>query len=190
MSLVAADRPPTRFFIALMLPQAVQEYANQVIAELKADYQTDTANVQPHITLQAPFLWQSEQLPELESCICAVAQAHAGIPIVVSNFGAFAPRVLYLDVHKTAELLALQSRLAEQLEATLGIVDSKAKARSFSPHITVASRNLKRKTFQQAWGKLQERQVEFNFVCDRLTLLRHDGSRWQTATEFPFVKIL
>ncbi|WP_416676676.1 2'-5' RNA ligase family protein [Egbenema bharatensis] len=173
-----------------MVPPDVQEYAQQVIAELKADYQTDTAKVSPHITLQAPFLWQPEQLPELESCIRAIAQVHSEIPIAVSNFGAFAPRVLYLDVHKTAELLALQSRLAEHLEATLGIVDLKAKTRSFSPHITVASRNLKRKTFQQAWARLQERQVEFNFICDRLTLLRHDGARWQTATEFPFVKIL
>ena len=72
-----------------------------------------------------------------------------------------------------------------QLEKTLGIVDLKAKQRPFSPHLTVASRNLTRQTFKQAWSELQSRQVEFKFVGDRLTLLLHNGQCWQIHSEFP-----
>ena len=179
----------TRFFIALIPPQNIQDYANQVIAELNAHYQTRTSNAPPHITLQPPFLWQQDKVVELESCLQAFAQTRSTISVTLSNFGAFAPRVLFISVDKTPELLSLQAQMMACLENSLGIVDSMSKQRSFTPHLTVASRNLKRNTFRQAWAELQERQIEFSFISDRLTLLIHEGACWQIQAEFSFVKI-
>jgi 2'-5' RNA ligase len=180
---------PSRFFIALLPPQEVQDFANQMIQELNHHYQTRTSNAPPHITLQPPFLWQTEKLTELISCIQTVAQAQPTVSVKLLNYGAFAPRVLFIDVVKTPELLSLQTQLMKCLEDTLGIVDPMSKRRAFAPHMTIASRNLSRQTFRQAWADLQTRQVEFDFVCDRLTLLIHNGHCWQIQTEFPFVKI-
>lgn len=173
-----------RFFVALVPPQEIQDYANQRIQELGDRYQTRTAKAVPHITLQPPFLWQTSAVSQLEECLSSFAHTQSQIPVMLSGFGAFAPRVLFINVLKTAELLQLQVNLMADLEKHLGIVDPMAQRRSFSPHLTIASRNLTRQTFKQAWSELQPQQVEFQFVADRLTLLIHDGHQWQIQSEF------
>jgi 2'-5' RNA ligase len=179
-----------RFFIALLPPQPVQAYANEVIQELSDRYQTYTSKAPPHVTLQAPFQWPLEQLPMLSQCLQSVAEQQPSVSVSLSGFGAFAPRVLYINVLKTADLLSLQANLATALETALEIVDPKSKQRPFSPHLTVASRNVTSQTFKRAWAELQSRAVTFDFVCDRLTLLIHNGSQWQIHTEFPFPVVI
>lgn len=176
-----------RFFIALLPPQAIQEYANATIQELGDRFQMRTAHAPPHVTLQAPFVWSRSRLPELDRVLTQFAAAHSAIPVALSGFGSFAPRVLYINVLKTAELLALQADLSQVLKTTLAIVDPKATQRSFAPHLTVASRNVTRQTFRQAWHELQSREVSFDFVGDRLTLLIHDGRRWQIHQHYPLI---
>lgn len=180
----SASSSATRFFIALLPPAAIQDYAHQVIRELNDRYRTNTAKAPPHVTLQPPFLWQIRSLSQLEACLQGFATAQPTIPVSLSGFGAFSPRVLYINVLKTPQLLALQSALMAELEAQLGIVDPVSNRRPFSPHLTVASRNVTRQTFKQAWAELQSRSVEFEFVGDRLTLLIHDGRQWQIQREF------
>ncbi len=180
---LAASPDEARFFIALIPPVEVQDYANSVIQELSDRYQTRTSPSPPHITLQAPFLWQMAQLSRLETCLDQFTQGQFAVPILLRGFGNFAPRVLYINVLKTPELLALQARLITHLEAH-SIVDPIAQRRPFSPHMTVASRHLTPATFQQAWSELQLRQVEFEWVSDRFALLLHDGQRWQVRSQF------
>ncbi|NJR65740.1 MAG: 2'-5' RNA ligase family protein [Leptolyngbyaceae cyanobacterium CRU_2_3] len=176
-----------RFFIALIPPLEIQAYADQVIQELSDRYQTSTANVLPHVTLQAPFLWQIETLPQLETCLNQFVQQQPVVPVTLSGFGAFAPHVLYLNVLRTPDLLALQANLTMHLETNLGILDPIAKQRPFTPHVTVASRNLDASTFQQAWIDLETRQIEFEFEAIGLTLLLYDGQRWQIQSQFPLI---
>lgn len=175
-----------RLFIALIPPQKVQVYAEQLIQELRDRFQTNTAKAPPHITLQAPFDLPADRLDELKHCLRHFAASHPPIPVLASGFAAFAPRVLFINVQKTANLLKTQAELAEALEKTLQIVDSKSKHRAFSPHITVASRQITPALFQKIWSELQSRSVEFEFTCDRLTLLAHNGQVWEIQAEFPF----
>ncbi|HIK54919.1 MAG TPA: 2'-5' RNA ligase family protein [Synechococcales cyanobacterium M55_K2018_004] len=182
------DRPANvRFFVALIPPQEIQDYATTVIQELGDRFQTRTAKAPPHVTLYPPFEWPRKRSPELEDCLAQFAAHHAGVPVSLSGFGAFSPRVLYINVLKTPELLHLQANLMAHLEATLGIVDVTAKRRPFAPHLTVASRNVTRQTFREAWALLQDRSVAFEFLGDRLTLLRHDGGCWQIQRNFSLV---
>ncbi|WP_088890124.1 2'-5' RNA ligase family protein [Leptolyngbya ohadii] len=174
---------PIRFFIALIPPQDIRDYADRVIQELTDRFQTRTAKAPPHVTLQPPFEWEMDQVSQLEDRLQQFVQGRSPVPVAISGFGAFAPRVLYLNVLKTQELLALQSELAMDLEQ-IGIFDPKGKQRGFSPHLTVASRNINKSTFKAAWAELQPRSVEFEFAGDRLILLIHDGQRWQVRSEF------
>lgn len=173
-----------RLFVALIPPIAIQNYAAGVIQDLGDRYQMRAAKAPPHITLQPPFLLQPEATVELEQQLRVFAQEHNPAPITLSGFGCFAPRVLYINVLKTPELITLQAHLMAHLEATLGIVDAVGQRRGFSPHLTVASRNVTRTTFRQAWADLQNQSVEFQFLGDRLTLLVHDGHSWQVRSEF------
>lgn len=173
-----------RFFIALMPPRDVQEQVNQVIQDLHERYQTRTAKAPPHITLQPPFLWPIASVSVLERAIATFAQTCVEVPIHLSGFGCFAPRVIYIDVVKSTELMTLQADLAAHLERELNIVHKKSSHRRFSPHVTVASRNVTPKVFQSIWTSLDTRSIQFEYVCDRLTLLIYDEKGWYIHREF------
>ncbi|MDX2217368.1 MAG: 2'-5' RNA ligase family protein [Oculatellaceae cyanobacterium bins.114] len=175
----------SRFFIALLPPQTIQDYANEVIQSLGDRYHTGVSKAPPHVTLQPPFEWSVARQPDLETCLSSFAIQHNAVPVQLSGFGAFPPRVLYINVLKTPQLLALQTNLMATLETQLAIANPQSKQRPFSPHLTVASRNLTRQTFNQAWEELRSHPVEFEFVGDRLTLLIHTGKHWRVEQEFP-----
>lgn len=88
---------------------------------------------------------------------------------------------------RNQELLTLQAELMAHLEANLGIVDKVSKTRLFALHMTVAFKDLTKQNFQAAWQEFEKQQVHFEFTADNLTLLLHDGKRWNIKTEFPFV---
>jgi 2'-5' RNA ligase len=184
------DRKGSRFFIALLPPPEIQAVAQLLIEELSDRYQTSTSQAPPHVTLQAPFLWQIEAIPQLETCIRQFAQHQPAVPVTLSGFGTFPPHVLYINVSKTPALLSLQASLMAHLHQTLGIVDPVAQRRLFSPHMTVASRNLTDATFQLSWADLQSRSLEWEFVGDRLTLLLYKKQRWHIQSQFPCLQRL
>ncbi|MEB3212271.1 MAG: 2'-5' RNA ligase family protein, partial [Leptolyngbyaceae bacterium] len=55
--------------------------------------------------------------------------------------------------------------------------------RSYSPHITVASRNVKQSTFKAAWQDLKEQPADFTFTCSAITLLAYD-TQWKIDQTF------
>jgi 2'-5' RNA ligase len=97
------------------------------------------------------------------------------------------PRVIYINVVKTPELLALQKDLMACVEASLGIVHQVSKTRPFAPHMTVAFRDLTKQNFRAAWPEFRHRRLEFEFTASELTLLIHDGRRWNVSANFPFL---
>ena len=181
-SQMSAQQP--RWLIALMAPPEVDRWASQMIQELSDRYHTRTARVSPHVTLQAPFHWPREQIPALEQALAQFTSEYAPIPIQLSGFGSFGKKVLYIHVEKSQELMTLQSGLAQHLAEQFQIVDPKAQFRSFSPHMTVASRKLTPQTFDQAWQYLQKYSVDVRYVSDRLTLLIYDDHQWHLQRDF------
>ncbi|MFN6570733.1 2'-5' RNA ligase family protein [Dendronalium sp. ChiSLP03b] len=176
------------FFIALLPPQDIQEYANQIKQYFAENYASRHAQKSPpHVTLQPPFKWVDNNLSVLEASLREFAKEQKSVPMTLSGFAAFPPRVIYIDVVKTPELLNLQADLMNQVEANLGIVDEVGKKRPFAPHMTVAFRDLTRQNFKAAWPEFENRQLYFEFTADKLTLLIHDGKRWNIKSEFAFV---
>jgi 2'-5' RNA ligase len=177
------------YFIALLPPMAIQEKVTQIKQEFAENYGSHAAlKSPPHVTLQPPFERSIEQVSLLKACLSELATGYPPLPMKLSGFGAFPPRVIYVNVVKTPELMALQAKLAAYLEAKLGLVDDRNPAYPFSPHMTVAFRDLKRQMFQPAWSEFQDRSLSYEFTARHLTLLHHNGRRWEIETEFPFAK--
>ncbi|WRH69103.1 MAG: 2'-5' RNA ligase family protein [Planktothrix sp. GU0601_MAG3] len=101
----------------------------------------------------------------------------------------FPPRVLFVDVIKTPELINLQQQLINNLEQQLNIVDEVSKKRPFSPHVTVAFKDLSRIAFKAAWLEFAQRPIYFEFTVPQLTLLIHNGQTWNIKTEFPLLNL-
>ena len=174
-----------RFFIALLPPTEVQTVAWQFKQELAEVYQSYAAlRSPPHITLQPPFWWSVEQLPPLHQVLAEFALASPPVPITLENFDVFKPRVIFIHVHPQENLLNLQQALAQTLHQQCNLPLEK---RPFHPHLTIGFRDLDRANFQKAWAVFQTRSLYFAFTVPQLTLLIHDGQRWQIQQEFPLL---
>jgi len=175
-----------RFFIALVPPLDIEQHITQIKLYFAEHYNTRGAlNSPPHVTLQPPFEWPAANVPKLEESLNLFSANRLPIPVTLSGFAAFAPRVIYVDVVKSPALLEIQKDLMSYIEANLGIVDRVSQTRPFVPHITVAFRDLTQENFQAAWLEFSGRELDFEFTAAALTLLLHDGSRWNISNNFP-----
>jgi 2'-5' RNA ligase len=182
------DNSKRRFFIGLLPPQDIQDYANDIKDYFAQNYNSRHAlKSPPHITLQPPFEWQLDKLPILEQTLRTFTENQTPVRIILKGFGAFVPRVIYINVIKTPELMSLQSYLMAYLEESLGIVDPVSRSRLFAPHMTVAFKDLTRKNFRTAWPEFEHQELEFKFTASHLTLLLHDDTRWNVSAEFPLL---
>ena len=94
-----------------------------------------------------------------------------------------------MDVIKTPQLIQIQTALMKDLEQQLNIVHEVSKKRPFSPHVTVAFKDLSRTAFKTAWPEFVQRPIHFEFTVSQLTLLIHNGQNWNIKAEFPFLNI-
>jgi 2'-5' RNA ligase len=178
-----------RFFIALLPSLEVQQFANKIKEHFAEVYNSRAAlKSPPHITLQPPFEWEVEDLAKLAQKLAEFARSQDPIPMTLDGFSAFKPRVIFINVLKNPELLAIQKALTNELETSLGIVHEVSKNRPFSPHLTVGFRDLTKANFYKAWDEFKDRQFHFEFLVLQLTLLIHNGKCWDIHQEFLFGK--
>lgn len=181
----------TRYFVALLPPLEMQDYVNQVRQQFADHYNSRKAfNSPPHITLKPPFEWDLNHREALVVGLTSFAQSISAIPITLHGFGAFPPRVIFIHVIPTPELLTAQAALQQFCLTKLGIQNE---ARAFNPHMTVALHDLTPDSFQRAWLQFESQPLgltntpdgQYQFTARSLTLLHHDGQRWQIDQEIP-----
>jgi len=176
----------SRFFVALLPPQPFQDMVDAIKREVADRYHSQAAqNSPPHITLQPPFEWDMATIDQITTCLQTVASQHAPLSIALNGFKAFPPRVIYIHVEPNPLLTTLQADLAAELKSRLGLVDPQAQHRDFVPHMTVAFRDLTKPNFDAAWTEFCDRPLHHEFLATHLTLLLHDGQRWNPWAEFP-----
>lgn len=175
------------FFIAILPPLDIQRSVNEIKHHFAEIYKSKAAlKSPPHITLQPPFYWEIERLDEIKRILRQFANKQTSFPIVLDGFAAFKPRVIYVDVHKTPELIAVQKELRELLESSLQIVDKVSKTRPFAPHVTVGFKDLSKTNFYNAWEEFKEKEFQAKFTATRLTLLQFKEKKWEINSEFDF----
>jgi 2'-5' RNA ligase len=182
-----------RFFVALLPPQSVQEAITAIKQEIERRFGSRAAlRSPPHITLQPPFTWSPDRLDELQHHLHGFARLQRPITVVLEGFSAFPPRVIYVNVHQTAAVMAIQPALVTHLETHCGLREGYREPTSnrrapwpFTPHVTVGFRDLTPAAFHQAWAEFEHRPFSADFEVPTLTLLRHDGQVWQIFSELP-----
>ena len=175
------------FFIALLPPKEIQCEVVQIKKYFAQKYNSRHAlKSPPHITLQPPFKWLISNLKSLEQSLEYFVKQQASFPVTLSGFNAFPTRVIYIDVVQTTELINLQSNLVTHLQEDLGELNHGSSHHGFTPHMTVAFRDLTRKNFRLGWTEFQSKPIQFKFIASQLTLLRHTGQHWQMHQEYFF----
>lgn len=174
------------FYIAFLPPSDIQRKATEIKHYFADTYKSKAAlKSPPHITLQPPFFWKIERLTKLKEVIADFAEQQKSMQVILDGFAAFKPRVIYIDVHRTPELLEFHYKLMMQLESSLDIVHKTSKTRPFTPHMTVGFKDLTKANFYRSWNEFKDKSFDAKFTASELTLLHHNGRKWEIDIEFP-----
>ncbi len=177
------------YFIAIVPPSPLREEIQELKQYFGDTYNSKASlNSPPHITLHMPFRLKAKKEENLSKALSEFAQGQTPFEIKLKDFGAFPPRVVFVDVKENEALIELQAALNKTCRQQLNLHNANYKDRGFHPHITLAFRDLRKAKFLEAWQEFEHKSFEGSFAADNLTLLKHDGKRWQEFRAFDFTK--
>lgn len=133
-----------------------------------------------HITLIPPF-WMDESLEEpLKKDITGLSSYFIPFEVITNNFSCFKPRTIFIEPVLT-ELLKTLKTQTDQFFKMHTEYGAKVDTRPFHPHITIATRDLRKSAFAEAWPQLENQTFEHTFTADGISLLRHNGHTWDVV---------
>jgi 2'-5' RNA ligase len=166
------------YFIALVASKEINEDVLKWKHWMKEQFGCVVALRSPaHITLIPPF-WMEDALEnKLENEINIFSQQQIPFEIHLKNFAAFKPRVIYVEVLPNKILGVLREDLSQFL-ANTKLFPFKTDERPGHPHVTIAARELHKKTFHEAWQIFKEKNYEASWIVPGISLLRHNQKKW------------
>lgn len=133
-----------------------------------------------HITIIPPDWFDEEKEAALKQAIDQFSEQEPPVEIQISNFAAFAPRVIYADILPNEQLRSLQARF-QQMIIDKKLFPVKSGGHPFHPHITIATRDLHKKAFHEAWEAFKEKKYSASWIAKELSLLKHNGKNWEVV---------
>jgi 2'-5' RNA ligase len=177
------------YFITLIPPNPIKEKIHSLKLEVKEEFNSShSLNAPPHITLLSPFRMDEEQEDQLDSLLEVFAQGFEPFEVQLKDFSTFPPRVVFVDVKKSAELVILQQKLEDLARSKPEMFAYNYHKREYHPHVTLAFKDLSKSNFYKAWDTFKEREFEEQFVAENLYLLKHYGERWEVTKKFDLRK--
>ncbi len=169
------------YFIALVAPKEINEDVLKWKQLMKEQFGCAVALRSPaHITLIPPF-WMEEILEnKLQNEISYFSQNQIPFEIGLKNFAAFKPKVIYIDVVPNKILNILQQNFLQFLLKTK-LFPVKTDERPYHPHVTIATRDLHKKAFHDAWQVFKEKKYETFWKADGISILRHNQKNWDVV---------
>lgn len=178
----------TLWFLAILPPRDIVDAVRALQQEIADRFGPRRAlRVPVHITLEPPFRradtdagWMCERLNNF------FAHEHA-FDVELKNFGAFREDVIFIEVAFNLALVELQQRLSVHLRHEPAVIDQAVYRQGYKPHLTLANRDVTAPLHRQIWRELQTKKFFARFTVTAITLLRHDGKKWQSYRDFPLV---
>ncbi len=174
------------YFIALLPGEELRERIRAVKERMRDEFGASHALKSPaHITLQKPFKMSGSGISAIRAALAELVLNEKPFPVTLDGYGSFPPRVIFISIADPAPARALHRRLTEMLAAKRCLPDDEI-MHDLHPHITVATRDLSREAFREAWPQLKDEEFSGSFTVSSIFLLRHNGRYWETEREFPF----
>lgn len=175
---------PGLYFIALLPHRELSDEISELKEEMKIlTGAKDILKSPAHITLQKPFKRNAGDEPAIVRSLRRFSSTVQPFNVDLVGFGSFAPRVIFIRVADHGPLISLHSELKKCLTGELGFSSSEIMD-DIHPHITLTTRYLTRQGFEDAWPLFRERAFEDSFAADTISLLKHDGRRWEVLSRF------
>lgn len=176
------------YFIGLIPNLELKEEIKGLKEEFSGQFKSKTTLKSPaHVTLQKPFKLSDRKEHFLVETLKKFAKQQNHFNIKLDGFGCFAPQVIFINVLNHKPILNLHSELYTILKNELAL-NKKEISSKIHPHITIATRDLTKENFDNAWSVFEFRHFKATFLVNSLFLLKHNGKFWDVYKEFSFEK--
>lgn len=173
------------YFIAVVPPQKISEEITKLKDYVAEVYESQAAlRSPPHITLYMPFRWDETKENILETYLKDFFSVKTSFELSLSGFDAFPPRVIFINVEPSQELEDLQENIMGVMTKDILNMQESNRNKPFHPHLTIAFRDLRKSLFKKAWKEFESRCFNAVFRVDGISLLKHDGTKWQIHNTF------
>jgi 2'-5' RNA ligase len=174
------------YFIALVLPTEINEHILKWKLFMKEHFNSSVALRSPaHITLVPPFWMASDLEDKLEESMTQFSNHQLRFEVHLKNFAAFKPMAIYVNVLSTPALQTLRDQLHEYL-IVQNLIPIKKEERAFHPHVTIATRDLHKKAFYEAWETFKTKNYEALAMIKGISLLKHNQKNWDVISTSQF----
>ncbi|MEI6946217.1 2'-5' RNA ligase family protein [Paraflavisolibacter sp. H34] len=166
------------YFLAVVLPEELNEEILEWKRHMYEKYKCCVGLKSPaHITIVPPFWMEANKEEQLLSDVDVISKDVPPFPMATRNFSAFRPRTIFVDVRPSDELDRLK-KAADDFFRENEFYNIKVETRPFHPHITIATRDLFKKDFFEAWPYFEQKQFEREWTAAGLSVLRHNTKNW------------
>lgn len=174
------------YFIALVLPHDLNTRILRYKQQMLEQFGCRVGLKSPaHITLVPPFWMEAAQEQGLLQDLDALAITKASFPVATRDFSAFKPRTIFIDVVVDEQLAGIKKAMDGFCKAHPHY-GAKGDPRPFHPHITIATRDLHKKAFAEAWPLFEHASFQTSFAAGGLSVLRHNRREWEVLHTAPF----
>lgn len=177
------------YFIALVLPSYLNEKVLKYKQMMLDKYNCNVGLKSPaHITLVPPFWMEDEKEQQLFSDIDSLSVHLNSFSISTKNFSAFKPKTIFIAVAPNEQLNEAK-KATDEVFKNNSFYNMKIDTRPFHPHITIATRDLFKKSFFEIWPWFAERKFEEEWICEGISILRHNKKNWDVIHTSQFNKV-
>jgi 2'-5' RNA ligase len=176
-----------RYLIAVIPPEEINEQIREFQHDMAGRFQSSKAlrNI-PHITLKAPFQTIHEEHTKVVNWFDALQIDVQPFSVALDGFGSFsgsARPVIYVKPVANKDLSSLQNQILQAFSGTFPEIKVSHTEKVFSPHITIAYRDLTPEYFIKAWTEYTDMPFNASFQVSSFHLMQHDGNGWNTISE-------
>jgi 2'-5' RNA ligase len=176
------------YLIAIVLPQPLNErilsYKNFMLERFDCKVGLKSP---AHITIIPPFWMEDEKEIQLFNDIDNLSSGIASFQIATNDFSAFKPRTIFIDVKPNKQLNSVKQS-TDKFFKQRPEYKAKIENRPFHPHITIATRDLHKKAFYEAWPLFQNKNFEEEWTAKGMAVLRHNGRNWDVICTSSFAQ--
>ena len=175
------------YFVALVAPDDINRQVLKWKTWMNEKFGCQVALRSPaHITLIPPFWMKPESENNLVKHLQRFSEEITEFTIHLSGFSNFKPKVIFTDVEKNETLDSLKEKLF--LFPSEEKFPFEKDDRPFHPHITIATRDLHKKSFYEAWDHFKEKQYTAEWIANGISLLRHNKKNWDVIHTSQFIQ--
>lgn len=174
-----------RYMITHMISGEAKKYHENLSRAVAQAYHLRpvTINIDPHLTVKAPFDALSSDLFEVERLIGHFVNTHSPVPYTLSGFGNFGDRVVYMDVTVPPGMVTVVEDFKGKLKE-LPWLEFKPHENDTKFHATLVYPKDEAQTKEIVERLNSGNAPAFTCTFDTITLLKKGERRWEVVKDY------